>query len=55
MQCCEKPSSDIRGISKLVSFVCPDVKRLLGKVSSIDLASGETEAESIKIAVIKSH
>jgi hypothetical protein len=53
MQCCKKPAFDARGISKLMSFVRPDVKSLLSKVSGIDLASGETEAESVKIAVIK--
>src|SRR5207244_6319235 len=52
MQCCEKPAFDVRGVSKLVSFVRPDVKGFLGKVSGIDFASGETEAESVKIAVI---
>jgi hypothetical protein len=53
MQCCEKPAFDVRGIFNLVSFVRPDVKGLLGKVGGIDLASGETEAESVKVAVIK--
>jgi hypothetical protein len=53
MQCCKKPAFNVPGISKLMSFVRPDVKRLLSKVGGIDLASGETEAESVKIAVIK--
>jgi len=53
VQCCKKPALDVPGISKLISFVRPDVKGLLGKVGSIGLASGETEAESVKIAVIK--
>jgi len=52
-QCCEKPAFDVSGISKLVSLVRPNVKSLLSKVGGIDLASGETEAESVKIAVIK--
>jgi hypothetical protein len=38
-----------------MSFVRPDVEGLLGKVTSIGLTSGETEAEPVKIAIIKFH
>ena len=53
VQCCKKPAFDARGISKLMSFVRPDVKSLLSKVGSIALASGKTETESVEIAVVK--
>jgi hypothetical protein len=38
-----------------MSFVRPDVEGLLGKVASIGLTSGETEAEPVKIAIIEVH
>ena len=38
-----------------MSFIRPDVESLLGKVTSIGLTSGETEAEPVKILIIKFH
>jgi hypothetical protein len=55
MQGSEKPAFDVRQVSELMSFARPDVKSLLGKITSVSLTSGETEAKSIKIAVIKFH
>ena len=42
-------------VSELMSFARPDVKSLLGQITSVSLTSGETEAKSVKIAVIKFH
>ena len=38
-----------------MSFVRPDVEGLLGEVTSIGLTSGETEAEPVKVSIIKFH
>jgi hypothetical protein len=55
MQRSEEPAFDLRQIFELMSFVRPDVEGLLGEVTSIGLTSGETEAEPVKIAIIKFH
>jgi hypothetical protein len=47
MQRSEKPTFHVRLISELMSFARPNVKGLLGKITSISFASGETEAKSV--------
>jgi hypothetical protein len=51
----EEPAFDAREIFELMSLVRPDVKGLLGKVTSIGLTSGETEAKPVKISIVKVH
>ena len=51
----EEPTLDARRLPELVTFVCPNVERLLGQISRIGSVSGQTQAKPVQIGVIKFH
>src|ERR1700730_13216372 len=51
----EEPTFNARRLLELVTFVRPNVESLLGQISRVGFASGQTQTKPIQIAVVKFH
>ena len=55
MQGRKQPAFDAPRVSHPISVVCPNVKCLLGQITSFGLAAAETETKSVKVAIVTIH